>query len=151
MRRLAGYKIIDEEEGFVPDLLDEAHLFTDMESLNRFFRYYEHERQWIVIPVYQDRRPGEDQEPPDYHLISREEAEALIPENDYPGRKLIGYQIVTHDEYLPPENMDENEIFTAMALINRFFLDLSPDDQRWIVIPVYEGDIEHPEVVTDPF
>lgn len=150
-RRFIGYKIVDELEGCVPDTLDETSLITDIEILNRFFNAYEYEAQWVVVPVYHDRRPGDPDDPCGYRLFSREEAEALIPETDKPGRQLLGYQIVSRAEFLPPDTIGENEIFTSLALLNRFFLDLEQEEQRWIIVPVYKGDIEHPEVVTDLF
>lgn len=150
-RRFIGYKIVDQLEGCVPDTLDETSIITDIEILNRFFGYYDYEAQWVVVPVYHDRRPGDPDDPFGYRIFSREEAEALIPESDRPGRRLIGYQIVVREGLTPPENIGEDEIFTSIALLNRFFLDLEQEEQRWIIIPVYEGDLEHPEIVTDLF
>jgi hypothetical protein len=149
MRRLLGYKIVDEYNGFVPDELNEFHVLTDLESLNRFFRSHEYESQWIVTPVYYDPRSPDDLF--GYKALSREEAEELLPDSEHAGRLLIGYQVVGRESYETPEALGENEIFTTTAVLNSFLGRHQADEDHWIVIPVYEGDVDNPEVIADTF
>ncbi|MFZ5998669.1 MAG: hypothetical protein ACOYW7_14460 [Nitrospirota bacterium] len=148
VKRLLGYKIVDEYNGFVPEEFDEFHIFADIECLNRFFRKYEYESQWVVIPVYHDGYSPDESDAFGYRIIGREEIEAMI-EEEYAGKTLLGYQIVSRGDYHPPDGIGENEVFTRIKFLDDFFRQHTSDKDVWIVIPVYEGDLEHPEIVTD--
>lgn len=149
IRKLLGYKIVDEYNGFVPEEFDEFYIFTDIECLNRFFRKYEYESQWIVIPVYHDVYRPDESDVFGYRIIDREEIGALIEDDEHAEKNLLGYQIVSRGDYHPPDGVGENEVFTRIKALDDFFRQHTGDEGDWIVIPVYEGDIEHPEIVTD--
>jgi hypothetical protein len=149
VRKLLGYKIVDEYNGFVPEEFDEFYIFTDIECLNRFFRKYEYESQWIAIPVYHDIYLPDESDTFGYRVISREELEEMIEDDGHNGKILLGYQIVSRGDYHPPEEIGKNEIFTRIRSLDDFFRQPTGDKEEWIIIPVYEGDLEHPEIVTD--
>ncbi|MBI3592308.1 MAG: hypothetical protein HY099_02310 [Nitrospirae bacterium] len=150
MRKFIGYKIVDSYGGFVPEELNEYHVIADISSLNRFFRSHEYESQWIIIPVYHDTNIQVEEETPGYKILSKEESEDLIEDNESPDRILIGYQIIRREDNSPPEELAENEVIANIKLLDSFFNQHKAYDNEWIVIPVYEGDIPDPEILNEP-
>lgn len=67
-------------------------------------------------------------------------------------KKLIGYQIVDEDTYAPsmPDGFYSFQIIRPSCLqkvANKFFRKQMDDPVKWVIIPIYEGDVEEPTFI----
>ena len=64
-------------------------------------------------------------------------------------RKFLGYQIVDEDTHDVPEGFYSFTVIVDALKLTSFFETQKGEDEpcKWIVIPIFEGDVEEPTFV----